>query len=91
MQCPRTPHGSLIPSADCPQVLPSGSHLFLKLDLAFCLLFKKKEIAVIFVVRSSMFDTTLLVVTQHFEMIAKAHVASYEKPQETAEAALKEI
>lgn len=38
IECPLTPYGSLISSADCPPVLPPGSDLFSELNLIFCLL-----------------------------------------------------
>lgn len=73
---------ALTPSVDCPQVLPSSSNLFFKMNLAF---YYKNFCCYkcLFYIVPCYKDIILIMVARRFEMIMKTYETSYEKPQET--------
>lgn len=71
---------ALIPSVDCPPVLPSSSELFFKLNLAF---YYKNFCCYkcLFCIVPCYKDTILITIARCFEMIMKAYETSHEKLQ----------
>lgn len=78
-QRPLTPHGSLISSADCPQIYSLTWTYHFVYYKNFCCYTS------LFCIVQSYKDTILVVVAQCFKMIATAYDTSYEKPQETTD------